>query len=571
MRERLNSLTFSTLLQACALAAILMLPVVLLAESNLRAADQIVRQAKAWNSAGKYEEARDALVRYLERDSRSVVVRLEYARTLSYLRQFPEALAEYQHVLKLEPENLEARVGVASVASWRGQFENALNLYRQILAENPGLHDALVGKAHTLVWLGRKDEAIAVFLEALVRNPSDRDVRRMLDELDVDVDAALSAAQRKAALSVRPEPQLAVLPPILPEELWVVMPTLPDPPAVAAAHVAEQHAAVAAEKQVKPPAPASKRVLRAPPPAAPSEAVPVEAVLPAPLLLQAATILIFLAGGALAYHTSLAHLRRRPLTFMRKAYELPPSSLCADVKPDTVRIEKSEQAATPEVVDTVAAPRKEKKVAKAENSAPPSQPVVSSVAAEPHAEAGVPAAMPNPTEVGPTQPAKADSLPVKIESTKVEAERTQPPAAPPLPNRLLWGRVLVVHPDEQVLEFTRRVLAGAGADVLALRRGEDALLRLEKSRQEKSGYDALLVNDRLPGGYTGMEIYRWVKQHQPGAERSVMLVHSGLNDAHTQQFLDESGALGVTAPFNVSDLIAMTRLALDKSKASPRA
>jgi DNA-binding response OmpR family regulator len=96
-------------------------------------------------------------------------------------------------------------------------------------------------------------------------------------------------------------------------------------------------------------------------------------------------------------------------------------------------------------------------------------------------------------------------------------------------------------------------------------------MRLEKSRQEKSGYDALLVNDRLPGGYTGMEIYRWVKQHQPGAERSVMLVHSGLNDAHTQQFLDESGALGVTAPFNVSDLIAMTRLALDKSKASPRA
>ena len=117
LRERLNSLTFISLLQACALAALLMLPLVVLAETNLRAADQIVRQAKAWNSAGKYEEARDALVRYLERDSRSVVARLEYARTLSYLRQFSEALAEYQHVLKLEPENLEARVGVASVAS----------------------------------------------------------------------------------------------------------------------------------------------------------------------------------------------------------------------------------------------------------------------------------------------------------------------------------------------------------------------------------------------------------------------------------------------------------------------
>jgi DNA-binding response OmpR family regulator len=136
---------------------------------------------------------------------------------------------------------------------------------------------------------------------------------------------------------------------------------------------------------------------------------------------------------------------------------------------------------------------------------------------------------------------------------------------------MLWGRVLVVHPDEQVLEFTRRVLAGAGAEVLALGRGEDALVRLEKSRQEKSGYDALLVNDRLPGGWTGMDIYRWVKQHQPGAERSVMLVHSGQSDTHTEQFLEESGALGMSAPFNVSDLIAITRLALGKAKTAPRA
>ena len=72
-------------------------------------------------------------------------------------------------------------------------------------------------------------------------------------------------------------------------------------------------------------------------------------------------------------------------------------------------------------------------------------------------------------------------------------------------------------------------------------------------------------------GWTGMEIYRWVKQHQPGAERSVMLVHSGQSDTYTEQFLEESGALGVAAPFNVSDLIAITRLALDKAKAAPRA
>ncbi|MGH9554743.1 MAG: tetratricopeptide repeat protein, partial [Terriglobales bacterium] len=284
----MKSLTFAYLLRTCVLATLLTFPCFAAAETNLRAAEQIVRQARSWNAAGKYEEARDTLVRYLERDSRSVVARLEYARTLSYLRQFPEALAEYQYVLKLEPENLEAQVGVAKVASWRGQFENALNLYRQILAQTPGLHDALVGKAHTLVWLGRKDEAISVFLDALERNPSDRDVRRVLEEMDVDVDAALAAAQKKAALSVRPEPQLAVLPALLPDELWIVE---PDPPTATHPHAAP-------EKHLKAPVPVRRKIMRAPPPAAPAEAAPVEAALPTPLLLQAATVLIFLAGGA---------------------------------------------------------------------------------------------------------------------------------------------------------------------------------------------------------------------------------------------------------------------------------
>ncbi|MGH9531450.1 MAG: tetratricopeptide repeat protein, partial [Terriglobales bacterium] len=377
----MKSLTFAYFLRTCALATLLTLPCFAQAETNLRAADQIVRQAKAWNAAGKYEEARDALVRYLERDSRSVVARLEYARTLSYLRQFPEALAEYQHVLKLEPENLEAQVGVAKVASWRGQFENALNLYRQILAQTPGLHDALVGKAHTLVWLGRKDEAIAVFLDAFERNPSDRDVRRVLEEMDVDVDAALAAAQRRATLNVRPEPQLAVLP----DELWV---TAPDPP-VADPPAAAPHPA--GEKHTKSAAPVTRKVLRAPPPAAPAEAVPLEAALPPPLILQAATVLIFLAGGALAYRTSLAHLRRRPFPLTRPPFELPPSSLFAEVKPDktvtperaqqTEKTAKAAQNGSAGKVERVEKIRKEEKVAKVEGPVPQAQAVQARVEA----------------------------------------------------------------------------------------------------------------------------------------------------------------------------------------------
>ncbi len=564
MRERTKSFTFANLLPACALAALLALPAIALAETNVRAADQMVRQAKGWNAAGKYEEARAVLVRYLERDSRSVIARLEYARTLSYLREFSAALAEYQHVLALEPHNHEARVGVAKVASFRGEFEKSLFLYNRILEEIPGLHDALVGKAHTLMWLGRKDEATALFLDAWPRNPSDRDVRRMLEELGIDAEAALEEvrkqeARRKVLQDLAPEPTLAVLPDQIP------LPADPGPPS--ASFTAQ---APPANSSLRAGPRARKKPTSAPPPAPLADRSLAQISVPAPLLLQAATLLILLAGGALAYRTHVAFTRKmrsQPLPRARRPYELPPSSLHADViaevhvgaaapacpaeqssanvaKEKTVQAEQADVGAGASAAGQSSAYVATGKTVKTVQTAPPEK----TAEVEP----------PVKTEAANSEPEK---------SAQAASEVTAPAGPPPAPARaetLLWGRVLVVHPDEQVLEFTRRVLVGAGAEVLALRRGEDAMVRLEKTT-----YDALLLNDQLPGGWTGMEIYRWVKQHQPGAERSVMLVHSGLS--HTQQFLEENGAVGVTAPFNVSDIIAITRLALDKARTSPHA
>jgi CheY-like chemotaxis protein len=126
----------------------------------------------------------------------------------------------------------------------------------------------------------------------------------------------------------------------------------------------------------------------------------------------------------------------------------------------------------------------------------------------------------------------------------------------------LAGRVLVVHPQEAVRDFARKVLAGAGAEVLALGRGEDAVVRLEKSP-----YDAIVVSDELPAGWSGREIYRWLERNQPGAERKFVLALTDESDAELQAFLEESRALAITAPFGVSDLLAMTRLAMGRSRA----
>lgn len=126
----------------------------------------------------------------------------------------------------------------------------------------------------------------------------------------------------------------------------------------------------------------------------------------------------------------------------------------------------------------------------------------------------------------------------------------------------LTGRVLVVHPQQAVRDFAHQVLAGAGAEVLALGRGEDAVVRLDRVQ-----YDAILISDQLPAGWSGREIYRWLERNQPGAERKFVLALADEADAEMQLFLEESQALTISTPFGVSDLLAMTRLAMARSRA----
>ena len=62
----------------------------------------------------------------------------------------------------------------------------------------------------------------------------------------------------------------------------------------------------------------------------------------------------------------------------------------------------------------------------------------------------------------------------------------------------LEGRVLLVEDEEAVLEFERDVLAGAGAQVVALMNVEEA-----KSRLRAETFDAVIMNGRMPGSMDG--------------------------------------------------------------------
>ena len=62
---------------------------------------------------------------------------------------------------------------------------------------------------------------------------------------------------------------------------------------------------------------------------------------------------------------------------------------------------------------------------------------------------------------------------------------------------LLKGRVLLVEDEEAVLEFERDVLVGSGAQVVALMQLEEV-----KTRLRSETFDAVIMNGKLPGGWS---------------------------------------------------------------------
>ena len=145
------------------------------------------------------------------------------------------------------------------------------------------------------------------------------------------------------------------------------------------------------------------------------------------------------------------------------------------------------------------------------------------------------------------------------ESTAVEAPEEAPRRLPPLS-----GRILLVDDEEPVLEFEREALAGAGAEVVTVTSGEQAIQLLQKEK-----FDAVLVDSAMPGGYTGIDLYRWVAANLPGTEQNIILAVSNIRDLETRRFLAEARVPYIEKPFQVADLISITRSLLSRPQGAP--
>jgi PAS domain S-box-containing protein len=128
---------------------------------------------------------------------------------------------------------------------------------------------------------------------------------------------------------------------------------------------------------------------------------------------------------------------------------------------------------------------------------------------------------------------------------------------------VLAGRVLLVEDEEAVLEFERDVLVGAGAEVTTSMSVEDMQERLRHG-----SFDVIVMNGRMPGGYSAREMYEWIAKNCPGLEKGLLLTFATVTDQQTRSFLQEHNVPSLAKPFEVADLISQLR-ALSQRDGNP--
>ncbi|HEY6306767.1 MAG TPA: PAS domain S-box protein [Candidatus Angelobacter sp.] len=127
----------------------------------------------------------------------------------------------------------------------------------------------------------------------------------------------------------------------------------------------------------------------------------------------------------------------------------------------------------------------------------------------------------------------------------------------------LEGRVLLVDDEEDVLDFEREVLTAAGLEVVLTSSGAAAVEHLQQEE-----FDAVFLDSRIPGEWSSEDVYRWIADSRPGLLARTVLVLSNVSDPGIRAFVDATKVLCLVKPFEVADLLAVTRRVLRRMKAA---
>ena len=136
----------------------------------------------------------------------------------------------------------------------------------------------------------------------------------------------------------------------------------------------------------------------------------------------------------------------------------------------------------------------------------------------------------------------------------------QPVVDQPARESAIAGRLLLAEDEESMLEFERDLLVGAGAEVTIIKRRDEI-----KDRLLVETFDAVIVNGK-PNGLTAPDIYRWLAEQRPGMEKHILFTFSTIIEPETRDFLEANNVPFLVKPFEVGNLIAAARKAMQKTQ-----
>jgi PAS domain S-box-containing protein len=127
----------------------------------------------------------------------------------------------------------------------------------------------------------------------------------------------------------------------------------------------------------------------------------------------------------------------------------------------------------------------------------------------------------------------------------------------------LEGSILLVDDEEAVLDFEREVLTAAGLKVATALSGAEAIAKLEEGE-----FEAVLLDSKIPGDFSSEDVFHWIEQNRTELVSRTVLVLSNVSDPSVRLFVDATRILCLVKPFEVADLLAMTRRVLRRARAA---
>jgi tetratricopeptide (TPR) repeat protein len=106
-----------------------------------------------------------------EEEQRHIKQWMEEGNTHSYAKQYKEALAAFEQVIKLKSNSIEAYFGKGTALNALNRHKEALAAFEQVIKLHPFFADAHYSKGYTLSYLERYEEALVAFERAIELAP----------------------------------------------------------------------------------------------------------------------------------------------------------------------------------------------------------------------------------------------------------------------------------------------------------------------------------------------------------------------------------------------------------------